>query len=394
MVPRAPMNRLSYQSPIAVSSIGETVICCRGHTIIRRGSFRMRTEIGRKAQRTRSRPQPIFLAMLRYLLPCLIFGWLTHQLWSEGRDSLEVLWENSGHWPEFVLATFLYLIAVIGTFLRWRLLVLAIQLPFSVADALRLGFIGYVLQYVSLGSLGGDVFKAILIARQQPQRKPEAAATVLVDRLVGFFGLTLLVLMGIGFFDKSLLGPYAMAKPVCIILGLVGTAVAVLIIFTRISLISLMRLRLLRPLRGTIYRIQAALDLYRKHALVVMAAIAMAVITQFLQATSVYLAARAFFPQGPGLSSQIFMWGVAGIVGAIPIVPGGLGTFDIAYKTLYEGMSTHGGVPDEGFIVAILFRVMCLVVVAVGITMFWIMKGQVRAANDDALSDPGLGYPR
>ena len=303
--------------------------------------------------------------------------------------SLDVLWQNANRWPQFLLAICLYLLAVVGTFLRWRLLVLAIHLPFSVFDALRLGFIGYVLQFVSLGSLGGDVFKAVLIARQQPQRKPEAAATVLVDRLVGFFGLTLLVLLGVGMWDSALLGPYAIAKPACITLGLVGTAVASLIMFTRISLVSLMRLRALRPLRGTIYRIQAALDLYRRHALAVLAAIAIAVGTQFLQATSINLAARAFFPEGPGLSSQIFIWGVAGIVGAIPIVPGGLGTFDIAYKTLYEGMSTHPTVPDEGFVVAILFRTMCLVVAAVGIVMFWTLNRNVPSTSDSAISEAG-----
>ncbi len=323
------------------------------------------------------------LATLRYLLPCIIFGWLTHKLWTEGRGSLEVLRQNADRWPQFLLANCLYLLAVIGTFLRWRLLVRALHLPFSVPDAVRLGFVGYVLQYVSLGSLGGDVFKAILIAREQPERKPEAAATVMVDRLVGFFGLTLLVLLGVGLWDDAILGPYAIAKPVCIALGLVGTAIAVLIMFTRISLASLTRLRVLRPMRGTIFRIQTALDLYRRHALAVVAAVTLAVSTHFLQATSVHLAARAFFPQGPGLSSQIFIWGVAGIVGAVPIVPGGLGTFDIAFKTLYEGMSTHQAVPDEGFVVAILFRIMCLVVVAVGITMFWTLNRKLPASDDN-----------
>jgi uncharacterized membrane protein YbhN (UPF0104 family) len=111
--------------------------------------------------------------------------------------------------------------------------------------------------------------------------------------------------------------------------------------------------------------------------------VALAIGTQFMQALSVNLAARAFFPQGPGLRSLIFVWGVSGIVGAIPIVPGGLGTFDISFKKLYEGVATHACVPDEGFVVAILFRVMCLVVVAIGILMYWTLNRRGTTTRAD-----------
>ena len=78
------------------------------------------------------------------------------------------------------------------TFVRWYLLVRALHLPFRLVDAFRLGFLGYLFNFVVVGSVGGDLFKAIFIAREQPGRRAEAVATVLVDRIVGVYALVLL----------------------------------------------------------------------------------------------------------------------------------------------------------------------------------------------------------
>ena len=82
--------------------------------------------------------------------------------------------------------------AVSLTFVRWYLLVRALGLNFRLLDAFRLGFLGYLFNFVSVGSVGGDLFKAIFIAREQPGRRTEAVATVLVDRVVGVYALVLL----------------------------------------------------------------------------------------------------------------------------------------------------------------------------------------------------------
>ena len=56
-------------------------------------------------------------------------------------------------------------------------------------DAFRLGFLGYLMNFVSLGSVGGDLFKAVFIAHEQPGKRAEAVATVFIDRVVGLYGL-------------------------------------------------------------------------------------------------------------------------------------------------------------------------------------------------------------
>ena len=146
------------------------------------------------------------MVMARYLVPLLILGWLFQKLWRDDQQSIVALYENANNWPQLLLALSVYLAAIIGTFLRWYLLVIALRLPFRKADAIRLGFIGYLLQFVSLGSVGGDVFKAVFVAKEQPNRKPEAVATILVDRVIGLFSLTILACVTFGLLSGEELG--------------------------------------------------------------------------------------------------------------------------------------------------------------------------------------------
>jgi uncharacterized protein (TIRG00374 family) len=74
-------------------------------------------------------------------------------------------------------------------FTRWFLLVRALDLPFTIGSAFRLGLVGSFWNTFAPGSVGGDLVKAYYIARGQPGRRAAAVATVIVDRLVGLFGL-------------------------------------------------------------------------------------------------------------------------------------------------------------------------------------------------------------
>ncbi len=60
-------------------------------------------------------------------------------------------------------------------------------------EAFRLGSICFLLSFVSAGSVGGDLFKAVFLARRRPGKRVEAVASVLVDRGVGLYGLLLVV---------------------------------------------------------------------------------------------------------------------------------------------------------------------------------------------------------
>src|SRR5690606_34271026 len=80
-------------------------------------------------------------------------------------------------------------VAFLLTFTRWYLLVTAQDLPFRWQDSVRLGFLGILFTYVAPGAVGGDIVKAMLIAREQPSRKATAVASVVLDRILGLIAL-------------------------------------------------------------------------------------------------------------------------------------------------------------------------------------------------------------
>ena len=74
--------------------------------------------------------------------------------------------------------------------MRWYFLVRALDIEFKLKDAFRLGFIGYFSNFLSLGVVGGDAIKAIFISRERPDKKPEAVSSVVLDRIMGLYALT------------------------------------------------------------------------------------------------------------------------------------------------------------------------------------------------------------
>ena len=83
-------------------------------------------------------------------------------------------------------------LSILITFVRWYILVRAQDLPFSMANAMRLGSIGMYWNTFLPGSIGGDIIKAAFLAREQ-SRRTAAVATILFDRVVGLCGLFWLI---------------------------------------------------------------------------------------------------------------------------------------------------------------------------------------------------------
>lgn len=101
---------------------------------------------------------------------------------------LSAVLERPVDWTALLGAAILCTISVGVTFVRWYVLVRAQDLPFAPASALRLGLVGLFFNTCMPGSVGGDVIKAVAIAREQ-SRRTVAVATVLLDRVIGYGGL-------------------------------------------------------------------------------------------------------------------------------------------------------------------------------------------------------------
>jgi len=135
---------------------------------------------------------------------------LVYVIWKNWRPDdgrgLEYVWNkfvieeqpipHPGYW---LLAVVMWLAGILLTFIRWYFLVRAVGLPFTIPDSLRLGLVGNFFNSFMPGSVGGDIFKAAFIAREQ-DRRTTAVATVIMDRLIGLWALVWFVALLGAFF--------------------------------------------------------------------------------------------------------------------------------------------------------------------------------------------------
>jgi uncharacterized protein (TIRG00374 family) len=151
----------------------------------------------------------------KYALGLGLLAVVVSEYWSyEGPDGktigLVTALDRPVHVGPFLLAVFALTVALLITFIRWHVLVLAQDLPFTKTNAVRLGMFGYYLSTFLPSTVGGDVIKAAYIAREQ-SRRTVAVATVLIDRAVGLVALMWLVaLIGGTFWATGYLGDIAL----------------------------------------------------------------------------------------------------------------------------------------------------------------------------------------
>lgn len=129
---------------------------------------------------------------------------LVFVIWSNWADKTEVdkttgeavtvpglgsLLQTAPNWGAFALCGLLCAGVVSSQYVRWFVLVRALDLPFTLRNAFRLGMVGTFYNTFLPGAIGGDLVKAFFIAKGQPDRKAAAVSTVVADRALGLFGL-------------------------------------------------------------------------------------------------------------------------------------------------------------------------------------------------------------
>lgn len=150
--------------------------------------------------------------LLRWGVPAAIIGWLIYQ--AAENDSFARLRDEPKQWDYLALALVLCFVAVLLTMVRWYYLVRALDVPISWRDAFRLGFLGYMWNFVTPGSVGGDLVKVVYLARKRPGKRTEVALSVLFDRLLGLYAVFVLATVAI-LYTKMWQNPSADVRLAC-----------------------------------------------------------------------------------------------------------------------------------------------------------------------------------
>lgn len=320
------------------------------------------------------------ILFLKVAIPLALFAYLLGRV---DPEHYRVFWEQPKRWDLMTLALASAFLAIIISFMRWRSLVRAFQIPFTPGEALRLGFLGYLLNFISFGSVGGDLFKAILVAKDRPQRRPEAVASVLLDRAIGLLGLVLLASMSlIAFSGSGLPTPLIVIRDWATAVALASLVALLTAIYAGAWFDRLIDWGSGIPVVGkALARMARALRLLRHQHLTLLGVIVASVGVHTLLAFSIYLISCGAYTECPSFADHLMVVPPALAAGALPLAPGGLGYQEAAIAKLFE---TLPDVPEgySGMLVATIYRLVTIVIAGFGLPFYW--SKQVREVQDVA----------
>jgi hypothetical protein len=333
------------------------------------------------------------LAALKYGLGPGLLALVAWQTWSpaDGSPGLADSMRRPVHALPLALAGAAALAATLLSFVRWFILVRAQDLPFRLADAVRLGFVGLFWSTLIPGSVGGDVVKAAFLIRGQ-DRRTVAVATILIDRLVGLAGLIWLVaLLGGGCWAAGALRrlaatPQAGAALEAVVAGAALLAAGSLLAWLVLGLLPARRaealagrLAAVRRAGGPLAELWRAVCLYRRRGRSVGLALLLALAGHAGAVLLFFFAAATLCPADelPPLGAHFLLVPLGTAVQAGFPAPDGLGGAELAFGALYV---EAGSTLASGMLGALVQRVVMGVLALAGYVVYLRLRPALRAA--------------
>lgn len=349
------------------------------------------------------------ILLVKIAILVAVLYWLAS---SFSEDDWRALRDQPKRWELLSLAAAIVLAAHVVSYLRWMMLICSMQIPFSPIEAIRLGFLGNLFNTVSAGSVGGDVFKAIAVARHVPTRRPEVVASVLVDRALGLLGLVTVAAIGLCVYgDENLTETLRLIRNGAILVALVGLVgiTSVVIAGSRLPFSWLLKI----PWIGeSLLRMAESGLVFDHRPWLAFKLIAASVAVHCLLTFSTFCISHGLYTTAPTLSEHFSVVPPAMAAGALPLTPGGVGLQEAAIATLFDEVlkkPTSEHVEDQansrdlpssqaavmsppvdslqpadatgfsGVVVAAMYRLMLLGVAGVGAVFYFVGFGRVRA---------------
>jgi uncharacterized membrane protein YbhN (UPF0104 family) len=329
----------------------------------------------------------------KYGLGIALLGYVVWRNWAPpGGNGLAAALQRPVQVLPLALAAGICLASVLLTFVRWYVLVRAVELPFTMANAMRLGLVGYFLSVFLPGSVGGDVIKAAFIAREQ-RRRTVAVATVLIDRAVGLWGLFWLVaLCGSVFWLAG--NPQLHTQPK--LQAILGGALAVVAGSGALwGLLGFLpewraqrfagRLSRIPKIGGSAAEFWRAIWMYRGQGRSVATALLMAFVGHAGFVLTFFFAAQVLQEPGsgdsvPSLAEQFLIVPVGLVVQALAPTPGGMGLGELSFQWLF-GMI--GRPPEAGALTSLVYRALTWVIGLAGYLVYLRMRPALAVARPE-----------
>lgn len=277
------------------------------------------------------------------------FGILFYMI-QAGKLDLSVVQRGFAHGWYIVASALLILFALSIGLYRWKILLAGQGLELSMAQVVRYGMIGAFFNTTMPGAVSGDLIKAwYLIADRPGQKKTPVLTSILLDRVMGVFGLIIVSASPLLFFGATVWDVPELRKValpvVCLFLGVV-------FFFTYIMLsvwgpLAYMRKKM-EPLRSN--RVGAAFlqayDAwlsYRERPWILVVSLLISTVNHLCLVFVIILSSHAIGETSLAPLHYFLLVPIGLLTTAIPIAPAGLGVGHAAFDWLFSlAGSSHG----------------------------------------------------
>ncbi len=286
------------------------------------------------------------------------------------------------HWGLLFISLIVVLSAHIISFLRWSIFVRNLDVSISVTESLRLGFLGNLLNFVSLGAVGGDLFKAIAAAKQVPGKRAEVVASVLVDRALGLLGLVIVAAVSLQLFGRDLSPTLDWIRRGAWLLASIGVGSLMLVVFVGHHLPTHLLHRI--PFIGGIaYRMTSAGMLFEGRPRLVLELMALSCIVHSMLTIGMYCISLGLYSDTPSLMEHFLTVPPAFAAAALPLAPGGLGVQEMAIAKLFDELPN---LPTNfsGLIVAVVYRLNLVIIAAIGGVYYILGAREIQSLQEEA----------
>lgn len=282
-------------------------------------------------------------------------------------EAVERLRADPKNWSLLLGAWAVCAVAVTLTMVRWWYLATAAELPLSLRNALRIGFLGYLFNLAPMGIVGGDLIKAVMIAREHSDQRTRAVASVIADRIIGlyvvFVVLTAAVFL-LGFWNHE---NADIRWPCRIAVGVAGIATAGVVVWFnagggtgRVAQASLRLPRIGRLAEKLIH----ASQIYHQRPGALLASAMMSVGVHGLFTAGIYLIALGLPGDMPALPEHFVIVPISAVASMIPLPAGPQeGTIQFLYAQL-EAAGT------KGLVVGLSYRIITILIALVGVCYY------------------------
>lgn len=325
----------------------------------------------------------ILITLLKIGISVAILGYL---LWEAHRN--EAFAHLSGQPKDWTLLAGALLVcfsAVVLTLIRWCYLVRALGLPLKMGDALRIGFMGYLFNLAPMGIVGGDLLKAVMLARHQKGGQARALASVFVDRVLGLYLLFVVASVAILVTGFGKIAAVRWVSNAMLIITAVSTVGVIVVLLPDPSQGRTTRWIGRIPYAGPLLlRIVDAIQMYRERLPVLAAAALMSVAVHSLFTVGIFLIAAGLYDQIHSLGMHFVLSPLSAATQVIPIPAGHV---EASLHWLYAQVPLPNGQmmeANQGLIVALGYRIITVLIAAVGICYYLGSRQEVADVLHDA----------